>query len=74
MASGDRTKKLCMLSLPALVIHGTADTLFSLEHGEATASAIPGAHRLFIEGFGHDMHPAANRTIVEAFVSLARSN
>ena len=74
MASGDRTKELCMLSLPALVVHGTADTLFSLEHGEATASAIPGARRLFIEGFGHDMHPAANRTIIEAFVSLARSN
>ena len=72
LASGDRTKELSMLSLPALVVHGTADTLFGLEHGKATASAIPGARRLFIEGFGHDMHPAANQTIVDAFSSLAR--
>ena len=72
LASGDRTPQLSALSLPTLVIHGTADTLFGLEHGEATASAIPGAQRLFIEGFGHDMHPAANDLIVDAFTSLAR--
>jgi hypothetical protein len=56
LASGDRTPALRQLSLPALVIHGSADTLFSSEHAEATAQAIPGAQRLIIEGFGHDMH------------------
>ncbi|MCS5637529.1 MAG: alpha/beta hydrolase, partial [Myxococcota bacterium] len=74
LASGDRTKELSMLSLPTLVVHGTADTLFGLEHGEASANAIPGARRLFIEGFGHDMHPGANRAIIDAFTSLARGN
>ena len=72
LASGDRTPKLKALSLPALVIHGTADTLFSLEHGEATAEAIPGARPLFIEGLGHDLHPGTYETIVDAITSLCR--
>jgi pimeloyl-ACP methyl ester carboxylesterase len=70
LASGDRTPALRQLSLPALVIHGSADTLFSPEHAEATAQAIPGAQRLIIEGFGHDMHPGADRTIVSAIAAL----
>jgi pimeloyl-ACP methyl ester carboxylesterase len=70
LASGDRTPALRQLSLPALVIHGSADTLFSSEHAEATAQAIPGAQRLIIEGFGHDMHPGADKTIVSAIATL----
>jgi pimeloyl-ACP methyl ester carboxylesterase len=70
LASGDRTPALKKLSLPSLVVHGTADTLFNLDHAEATACAIPGAQRLFIEGFGHDMHPAADETITSAIATL----
>jgi pimeloyl-ACP methyl ester carboxylesterase len=72
LASGDRTEALERLSLPTLVIHGRADTLFSIEHGQATAAAIPGAQRLFIEGFGHDMHPAAYPVIADAIAALVR--
>ncbi len=72
LASGDRTSELGKLSLPALVIHGEADNLFSIEHGEATVSAIPGAERLFIKGFGHDMHPGAYPAITDAIAALCR--
>jgi len=70
LASGDRTPALEKLSLPSLVIHGTADILFGLEHAEATVRAIPGAQHLFIDGFGHDMHPAADETITGAIAAL----
>ena len=43
---------------PLLVIHGTADPLFPVEHGEALAQAVPGARLVRIEGGGHELHPA----------------
>ncbi|MDE0885210.1 MAG: alpha/beta hydrolase [Myxococcota bacterium] len=73
LASGDRTAGLAQLSLPALVIHGTSDTLFGLDHGNATFEAIPGAKRIFIEGFGHDLHPASDKVIVREITALCRT-
>ncbi|MBI9076965.1 MAG: alpha/beta hydrolase [Desulfatibacillum sp.] len=52
---GDRLEKLSKLTMPALVVHGTADTLIPSAHGEATAKAIPGARLLLVEGMGHGM-------------------
>jgi len=72
LSSGDRTAGLGELSIPSLVIHGTFDTLFSPEHGQATAEAIPGARAVFIEGFGHDLHPDANETLIREITSLCR--
>lgn len=54
-ASPDRTVDLRMLSLPALVVHGTADALIPPGEGAATARAIPGAELLMLEGMGHDL-------------------
>lgn len=34
--------RLSDISVPTLVVHGTADPLFPIEHGEALASGIPG--------------------------------
>ena len=42
---------------PTLVIHGTADPLFPIEHGEALAAEIPGARLLALEGMGHQVPP-----------------
>ena len=44
---------------PALVLHGSADPILPLEHGRATAEAIPGARLVIAEGFGHDLPAAA---------------
>ena len=54
-ASGDRTKALHELELPALVIHGKKDMLVNPSGGRATAKAIPGARLRMIEGMGHDL-------------------
>jgi pimeloyl-ACP methyl ester carboxylesterase len=44
---------LSAIGVPTLVIHGTADPLFPIEHGEALAREIPGARLLPLEGAGH---------------------
>ena len=50
MASGDRTSRLHELDVPALVIHGLADTICDVSGGRATAAAIPGAELVVIDG------------------------
>ena len=54
-ASGDRTRGLAGLKLPATVIHGDSDVLVRPSGGRATAKAIPGARLKIIEGMGHDL-------------------
>jgi pimeloyl-ACP methyl ester carboxylesterase len=57
VASGDRTSRLRDLDVPALVIHGLADTICDVSGGRATAAAIPGAELVLIEGLGHNLPP-----------------
>jgi len=54
-ASGDRTRGLHSLEVPATVIHGDSDVLVRPSGGRATAKAIPGARLKIIEGMGHDL-------------------
>jgi pimeloyl-ACP methyl ester carboxylesterase len=65
-SSGDRTRQLRRLQVPALVIHGRSDPLIRPAAGRATARAIPGAELRLIEGMGHDLPPALWGEIVEA--------
>jgi pimeloyl-ACP methyl ester carboxylesterase len=44
---------LSSITAPTLVIHGTADPMFPVEHGQALAAAIPGARLLLLEDAGH---------------------
>lgn len=55
VASGDREPQLSNLTVPTLVIHGSADTLIAPSGGARTAEVIPGATYLEIEGMGHDL-------------------
>lgn len=48
---------LADIMVPTLVIHGTADPLFPIAHGEALARAIPDAALLALEGVGHELPP-----------------
>lgn len=41
-----------------LVVHGTADPVFSPEHAEALARGIAGARLVMIDGLGHELPPA----------------
>ena len=70
--SGNRTRALHRLQLPALVVHGSVDPLIRAAAGRATARAIPGARLMIIPGMGHDLSPAFWPQIVEALDSNAR--
>jgi pimeloyl-ACP methyl ester carboxylesterase len=41
------------ITAPTTVVHGDADPIFPVPHGEALAAAIPGAHLEVIPGMGH---------------------
>jgi pimeloyl-ACP methyl ester carboxylesterase len=56
------------IAMPTLVIHGTADPMFPLEHGQALAEEIPGARLLTLEGAGHGVDRADWKTLVRAIV------
>jgi len=57
---------LSSISVPTLVIHGTADPMFPLEHGQALADEIPGARLLPLDGAGHGVERADWETIARA--------
>jgi len=65
-AQRDRTALLASVKVPTLVIHGSADPLMPVEHGIATAKAIPGAELMIIEGMGHNIPDPLTEKIVEA--------
>ncbi len=55
--SGSRREALRSVRVPALVLHGDADTLIDISGGRRTAQCIPGARFVAIEGMGHDLAP-----------------
>jgi pimeloyl-ACP methyl ester carboxylesterase len=57
------------LRAPLLVIHGTTDPVFPIEHGIALANSVPGARLVRIDGGGHELHPADWDTIIGAVVA-----
>ncbi|GAA2839430.1 alpha/beta hydrolase [Kitasatospora paracochleata] len=57
---------LSSIAVPTLVIHGTADPLFPLRHGEALAERIPGAELLVLTDAGHGVERADWETVVRA--------
>jgi pimeloyl-ACP methyl ester carboxylesterase len=59
---------LSSIRAPTLVIHGTADPMFPIEHGEALAAAIPGARLLSLEDAGHGIFRADWDRIADAII------
>jgi pimeloyl-ACP methyl ester carboxylesterase len=51
--AGSRYEKLRALSIPTLVIHGTADQFIPVAHGKKLVEAIPNAKGIWLEGVGH---------------------
>jgi pimeloyl-ACP methyl ester carboxylesterase len=58
LAGGDRSEALGTISVPTVVIHGSADKLIDPSGGRATAAAIRGAKLVEVEGMGHDLPPS----------------
>jgi pimeloyl-ACP methyl ester carboxylesterase len=70
MPEDDRKHQpLSSITAPTLVIHGTADPMFPLAHGEALASEIPDATLLVLDRAGHGVDPADWQIIVPAIVA-----
>jgi pimeloyl-ACP methyl ester carboxylesterase len=73
MHDGSRSADLGALDLPALVIHGSRDTLIDPSGGRQTAEAIPGARYVEIEGMGHDYPPPVWREWVTVWSDFAHA-
>lgn len=56
------------IKAPLLVIHGTSDPLFPIQHGEALAKVVPGARLHKVDGGGHEVHDRDIDEIVGAIV------
>lgn len=69
LGGGGQKRHIQDLTVPLLVIHGTADPLFPVEHGEALSKAVPGARLVRVEGGGHELHRADWPQIIEAIAT-----
>ncbi len=75
LKGGDEWKgRLHEVTAPLLVIHGTADPIFPVEHGEALSEVVAGAKLLRVEGGGHELHPDDWAKISAAIVSHVQAN
>ncbi len=66
-----RREALRAVRAPAVVLHGAADPLVPVQHGEDTARHLPAARWMVLPGLGH-WFPAFHRPdVMEALVELA---
>ena len=61
--------RLQEVKAPLLVIHGTADPIYPVEHGVALSQGVKGATLVQLGGGGHELHPADWDTIIKAIVT-----
>ena len=45
-----------LINAPTLIIHGTEDPIFGLDHGDALKQAIKGSELVILEGMGHSLN------------------
>ena len=71
----DRLVPLSGITAPALVVHGTADPLRPLPHGQALAAQIPHARLAEVPGMGHGFFsPGLPRHIGTLILGHTRSS
>jgi pimeloyl-ACP methyl ester carboxylesterase len=72
LAEGESPKPpLSSITARTLVIHGTADPMFPIEHGDALAREIPDARLLRLDGAGHGIDPADREMIAASIIDHA---
>jgi pimeloyl-ACP methyl ester carboxylesterase len=57
------------LQVPTLIVHGTQDPQFPLDHATAMAAVIPGATLIRREGVGHERPPQLMGELADAIVA-----
>lgn len=70
-AAGRPRAGLDRIAAPTVVIHGTSDPMFPLEHGAALAEEIPGARLVTLDGVGHELPRRAWDEVVSALVEVS---
>lgn len=65
-----RIDALGAVRVPTVVVHGTEDPIFPIDHGRTLADTIPGATLVAWEGVGHEI-PAA---LAEELLNALRAN
>jgi pimeloyl-ACP methyl ester carboxylesterase len=69
-----RVEALTTVTVPTLIVHGTEDPIFPIDHGEALAKAIPGSTLVSWEGVGHEIPtPLAPELIELLLANIARA-
>lgn len=71
---GRQRASLSSIAVPTLVIHGTADPMFPIRHGEALAEEIPGARLLRLKEAGHGVERPDWDTIAPAILDHTAAN
>tara|TARA_Y100001958_G_C21205689_1_gene531837 strand:- start:638 stop:1591 length:954 start_codon:yes stop_codon:yes gene_type:complete len=71
-ASPDRSSRLHEINIPALVIHGTEDSILPLDHGIALADGIKDSKRMIMEGIGHEIPEELLPEIINEIVENIR--
>jgi pimeloyl-ACP methyl ester carboxylesterase len=61
--------RLHELKAPPLVIHGTADPVYPIEHGIALSNVVAGVKLARLDGGGHELHRADWDRIIGAIVA-----
>lgn len=72
LATPPRTERLKSLKTPALVLHGTADTLIPWQAGAHTAASIPESEFVLIDGWGHDLPEGGVGVIADYMAAFIR--
>jgi pimeloyl-ACP methyl ester carboxylesterase len=72
LQSLDRTRGLHDVRVPALVIHGTEDSLVTFAGGEATANALADSKLVAYEGMGHNLPEELWDDIISEIVALTQ--
>ncbi len=57
-SSDSRFDRLGEIAAPTMVVHGTADVVLPIEHGQALAEGIQGAVYIEVDGLGHEVPDA----------------
>nr|WP_180882773.1 alpha/beta hydrolase [Mesorhizobium loti] len=73
LVDGAAVESIGDLAAPLLVIHGTADPVFPVEHGRAFASAVPGARLVEVHGGGHELHRDDWAVMIDAIAAHVRA-
>ncbi len=73
--SGSRYDELIKLNVPALIVHGTDDTLILVNHAEKYGPMIPNSTSLILKGMGHDIPEKYTPEILNSlFILFEKSN